>query len=119
MALLGLAAPAFADKVGVVFEGNAALEKAITGALAEGGHEIIEVPPAARNKQFDSVAAAAFGKKTGADIIVTGKKLGPVIVLKVLSTKNDTVVGATANSDGAAPGQVLTLIKENKAKLSE
>lgn len=117
--LLSLAVPAFADNVGVNFQGDDAVATGISQALKADGHQIVDIATAARSaKQLDSVAAASIGRSTGADIIVSGKKIGAVIVIKILSTKNDTVVGGTANSGAAAADLVKKLIAENKSKLS-
>ncbi|MDF1753438.1 MAG: hypothetical protein P1U89_11735 [Verrucomicrobiales bacterium] len=118
---IGIASPAFAEKVGVTFAGDDALESSISSALKADGHQIVDIASAARNVRLDSVAAASIGKSTGADIIVSGKKLGKVVILKVLSTKNDTVAGGTCPADdpGAAADQVKKIIADNKAKLTQ
>ncbi|MDF1810948.1 MAG: hypothetical protein P1V20_02000 [Verrucomicrobiales bacterium] len=117
---LGLAGPAFAEKIGVTFQGDQALENAISASLKGDGHEIVDISSAARGARLDSVAAASIGKSTGAQIIVSGKKLGSVIVIKVLSTKNDTVAGGTcpAGNNGAAADTVKKILSDNKAKMT-
>ena len=120
LGILALAiSPAFADKVGVVFEGDAAIQTSLSEALTADGHEIVDISAASKDVSIDSIAAAAIGKSTGAEIIVSGKKAGPIIILKVLSTKNDTVVGGTANEDGAINEQVKKLLADNKEKLAQ
>lgn len=117
IAVIGLAGTAFAEKIGVVPSGDG-LHEAIAEVLAGSGHEIVEVTDVP--EKLDAVAAAAMGKATGAQIIVTAKKIGPVVVIKVLSTKNDTVVGGSPppGSDGAAIGEaVKKIIEDNKAKI--
>ena len=120
VAVLGLAAPAFAEKLGITFEGDTALETSISEALKTDGHEIVDISESVKGVKLDSVAASSIGKKTGADIIISGKKLGKVIVLKVLSTKNDTVVGGTCPSgdNAAALEQVKKILTDNKDKLT-
>lgn len=118
LAILALTSAGFAEqKVGVVFEGDEAIQTAITESLTEAGHEIVDIVEAAKDKKLDSIAAAAIGKDTGAEIIVSGKKAGPVIILKILSAKNDTVVGGTAKDAEAVVDQVKKLIAENLEKM--
>lgn len=117
---IGVASPAFAEKIGITFAGDTALESSIATALKADGHEIVDIASAANGVKLDSVAAASIGKSTGAQIIVSGKKLGNVIVLKVLSTKNDTVAGGTcpAGDSGAAADQVKKILGDNLAKMT-
>ncbi len=119
LAIAALSLPALADSVGVSFAGEADLQTAISEALTAEGHQIVDISEAAEGKKMDSVAAAEIGKATGAAIIVSGKKLGNVIVLKILSTKNDTVIGGTAADSATCVEQVKTLLAENKDKLGE
>ena len=121
MAAISLAAPVFAEKIGVTFSGDDTLGPAISTALKADGHEIVNIASAAKGVKLDSVAAASIGKSTGAEIIVSGKKLGSVIVLKVLSTKNDTVAGGTcpAGDAAAATKKVKSILADNLTKMSK
>ena len=118
-AVVLFAAPAFAEKIGVKFDGNAAMQSAVSEALKADGHEIVDIAAAANVAKLDPAAAVAIGQKTGAQIIVHGKKVGNVIILKILSTKNDTVAGGTcpAGDNAAASAQVKKILAENKSKL--
>ena len=118
-AILSLAVPAFADKIGVVFEGDADIQKSISEALVKDGKEVVDVTENAKDIKLDSVAAATIGKATQTSIIVSGKKLGKIIILKVLSTKNDTVVGGTVESADGVVEQVKKILTENKEKFAE
>jgi len=114
-----LAVPAFAEKIGVIFEGNETLQKSVSEAMKTDGHEIIDISAAATGVKLDAVAAAEIGKKTGAQIIVSGKKVGPFLILKLLSTKNDVVAGGASTSEesDAVVEQVKTILKKNKDKM--
>lgn len=116
---LGLSSPVFAEKIGVTFQGNSSLETSVSDALKAEGHEIVDISGAVSGVKLDSVAAASIGKRTGAEIIVSGKTLGSVIVIKVLSTKNDTVAGGTcpAGKPDAAAEQVKKILSDNKSKM--
>jgi len=115
LALLAISTPAFADKIGIAFTGDGGLQSAIMSSLKAAGHEVVDVSDQARDGRLDAVAASAIGKKSGAEVIVWGRKMGGNIILKVLSTKNDTVQGGVPSSDGEVPAMVKELVSKVKS----
>jgi len=115
---MSLSSSLFAGKIGVAIDGDSSVQSAISDALKADGHDVVNVSSATQGVKLDSVAAASIGKSTGVEIIVSGKKLGGVVVLKILSTKNDTVAGGTANNAEGAVDQVKKILAANKSKMA-
>lgn len=114
MAFLLFASPVFADKIGVTVEGNEELSKKITEALKEEGHEMIDIAELVKDVKLDAATAAEIGKKSEAELIVSLRKVGPTMILKVLSTKNDTVQGGVPKAEEGTIGMIKDLIKKVK-----
>lgn len=114
-ALAMMVSPAFADKVGVTVTGDDDLTAKISEALKTDGHELVDIAELTKDVKLDSVAAAEIGKKSGAELIISVRKVGDNFILKMLSTKNDSVQGGVPkDADG-----LNAMIKELMAKLKE
>ncbi len=110
--------PAFAEKFGVAFPGSPDLQQSISSALTAEGHEVVDLSKRVNGMKLDAGAAASIGQKTQVDIIVFGRKLGNIIVLKILSTRNDTVAGGTAADEAGVVEQVRKILEEHRSKLT-
>jgi hypothetical protein len=115
---MGISTSLFAGKIGVAIEGDSSIHSAVSEALKADGHSVVDVSSSTQGVKLDSVAAASIGKSTGVEIIVSGKKLGGMVILKVLSTKNDTVAGGTASDPGGAVDQVKKILSANRSKMA-
>ena len=105
---------AFADKVGVTVEGDENLGKTISEALKADDHEIIDIAEHVKGVKLDAAVASNIGKKCEAEMIVSLRKVGKTMILKVLSTKNDSVQGGVPKSDEDVVDMVKNLIKKIK-----
>ncbi len=115
---MGVSSSLWAGKIGVAIEGDSSVQSAVSDALKADGHTVVDVSSSTQGVKLDSVAASSIGKSTGVEIIVSGKRLGGVVILKVLSTKNDTVAGGTATNPEGAVDQVKKILSENKSKMA-